>query len=117
MSTQADVLTREERNLSGPTVFAESRGHYKMCLDVEVRNVTLPQYISPLPLGLSSADRDYLRMKGALNIPKAELRDALLECFALFVHPLLPVIDLGDVYSRIESNGRSGHSHPQQTRI
>ncbi|KAE8363579.1 hypothetical protein BDV27DRAFT_158672 [Aspergillus caelatus] len=108
MSTQAGVLTWEERNLSSPTVFSESRGHYKMCLDVEVRNVTLPQYISPLPLGLSSADRDYLRMKGALNIPKAELRDALLECFALFVHPLLPVIDLGDVYSRIESNGRTG---------
>ncbi|OGM40776.1 hypothetical protein ABOM_011132 [Aspergillus bombycis] len=103
-----DVLTWEELNWSGPIVSPESRGHNQMGLDVEVQNVTLPQYISPLLLRLSSADRDCLRVKGALNIPEAELLDALLECFALFVHPFLPVIDLGDLYSRIESNGRTG---------
>lgn len=61
-----------------------------------------------MPSGLSAADLKPLRIKGALDIPKAELRDALLESFALFVHPFLPVIDLADMYWRINTNGQAG---------
>ncbi|KAB8227162.1 Zn(II)2Cys6 transcription factor [Aspergillus alliaceus] len=66
----------------------------------------LPDYISPLPSRLTPADLGYLRNKGALVIPEPELRDALLQSFVLFVYPFMPVVDLGDLFTRIKDNNR-----------
>lgn len=41
-----------------------------------------------------SDDADYLRKKGALTLPDSALRNELLDCFAAWVHPWTPVVDM-----------------------
>lgn len=63
-----------------------------------------PQYLRPLPANIFPADYQYLKSKGALTIPGAPLRDALLHSFTFFVYPFLPAIDIGQVIARIQRN-------------
>lgn len=39
-------------------------------------------------------DTEYLYRKGALSIPDAQLRDELVQCFARWVYPWTPMLDL-----------------------
>lgn len=39
-------------------------------------------------------DAEYLKQKGALSIPDAPLRDELVQCFAQWVYPWTPMLDL-----------------------
>lgn len=54
-----------------------------------------PPYLKPIPPHLTREDVDYLRRRGALSVPNEALRDALIESYALYIHPCLPLIDLG----------------------
>lgn len=66
--------------------------------------IVLPQYIQPIPLRIMREDLDYLQTKGAFLIPEAAFRNELLRCYVQYVHPYLPVVDLGDLLTAIEKN-------------
>lgn len=54
----------------------------------------LPDFIRPLSLDLTEDDINYLRVKGALDVPSLDFIKALLTAFVQFVHPMSPVLDL-----------------------
>lgn len=66
--------------------------------------IVLPQYIQPIPLKIMREDLDYLQMKGAFTIPDAGFRNELLRCYVQYVHPYLPIVNLGDLLTAIEKN-------------
>jgi hypothetical protein len=68
----------------------------------------LPKFIRELPLRIPPEDIGFLRNKGALTIPEAELRDELLRKYVQYVHPLLPVLDLEEFLVSVERNDGSG---------
>lgn len=49
-------------------------------------------------------DIEYLQKKGALQIPNTELRNALLCCYSLYIHPYMPLLDLGDLLEPVWRN-------------
>ncbi|KAK5044470.1 hypothetical protein LTR84_010751 [Exophiala bonariae] len=66
--------------------------------------ISLPQYIQPIPLRIMREDLDYLQAKGVFSIPEATFRNELLRCYVQYVHPYLPIIDLGEVLTTIEKD-------------
>lgn len=54
----------------------------------------VPSYLTQPPQQLAHEDVQYLYQKGALTVPKQELRHGLIESYALYVHPTCPVLDL-----------------------
>lgn len=69
--------------------------------------IVLPQYIQPIPLKIMREDLDYLQMKGAFTIPDVAFRNELLRCYVQYVHPYLPIVNLGDLLAAIEKNQTS----------
>lgn len=54
-------------------------------------------------------DSEYLHKKGALRIPSTELRDALLRSYSLYIHPYMPLLNLGDLVGPVCSkDGNKG---------
>lgn len=71
----------------------------------------LPPYIKPLPARFGPDDILYLQNKGALSVPDIELRDQLLRCYAEFVHPYMPLLDMHKFVATIDRNdGQDGIS-------
>lgn len=66
--------------------------------------VNLPSYIRPIRPSIKGHDIDLLSCRGALALPDDELRDQLLLCFVLFVHPYMPVVDLEELLGAIDGN-------------
>lgn len=65
----------------------------------------IPRFVRPLPAAMPLEDVGFLQQKGALTIPDATLREALIQAYLEHVHPLLPVINIEDfVESLIEEN-------------
>lgn len=52
-----------------------------------------PSFLRPIPQHLTAEDVQYLYRKGALSVPDAELRDALIDSYTLYVHPCYPMLD------------------------
>ncbi|KAL6248608.1 hypothetical protein RBB50_004863 [Rhinocladiella similis] len=67
---------------------------------------TLPAYITPLSSDISPDDLDFLRSKGAFDIPDAPTRDLLLQAYMQWVHPFTPMLDLEGILTAVFSNGR-----------
>lgn len=67
-------------------------------------SVHLPAYIKPLHDRLGMDEIVYLEKKGALTIPPTPLRDELLRCYAEFIHPFMPLLDLGELVGIIDRN-------------
>lgn len=67
-------------------------------------DLALPAYITPLPDRFGPDDVTYLRNKGALAIPDDRLRDELLQCYAVYMHPLMPLLDLQSFLQIVEQN-------------
>lgn len=65
---------------------------------------SLPMYVKPLPARLTPDDILYLEKKGALMIPAVPLRDELLRCYAEFVHPYMPLLDIHELVGVIDRN-------------
>jgi hypothetical protein len=63
----------------------------------------LPAFIRPLPAKIASEDVNYLYMKGALTLPSPPLQNALLRAYVEFVHPYMPMMELHDFLSSINS--------------
>lgn len=67
----------------------------------------LPPFIKPLPCWTGFDQVMYLLKQEALSIPHLPLRNALLQCFAEFVHPYMPLIDLHDLFEAVDRNDGS----------
>lgn len=63
----------------------------------------LPAFIRPLPGKISAEDVTYLHMKGALTLPSPSLQNALLRAYVEYVHPYMPLMELHDFLSAINS--------------
>ena len=72
------------------------------------RALPLPAYIKPLSSRVSAQDEDFLAKKGALSIPAAELRDALLRSYLEYVQTYMPILELHDFLNTVDANGAKG---------
>lgn len=66
--------------------------------------LNLPLYIKPLPTRLTADDTIYLDRKGALAIPAPPLRDELIRCYAEFIHPFMPLLNMHELIQSIDQN-------------
>ncbi|KIW21613.1 hypothetical protein PV08_02193 [Exophiala spinifera] len=66
----------------------------------------LPAYITPVSRDIPPDDLDFLRSKGAFEIPDAPTRDLLLQAYMQWVHPFTPMLDLEGILTAVFSNGR-----------
>jgi hypothetical protein len=62
-----------------------------------------PDFIKPLPQRIGLDEAQYLANKGALTIPTNELRNELIRAYIEFVHPFMPVLDIGEFVQIVES--------------
>lgn len=77
-------------------------------VDKSTHSKSLPSWLMPIPAHISAEDVDYLRRKGALLVPEQELRDELLKNYIQFVHPGLPLLDLGAFQASLQDPSRHG---------
>jgi Fungal specific transcription factor domain/Fungal Zn(2)-Cys(6) binuclear cluster domain len=66
--------------------------------------IILPRYVRPVPQSIMSEDLAYLHQRGAFMVPDTSLRNELLRCYAQYVHPFLPLLDLQDFLASVEKN-------------
>ncbi|KAJ3461132.1 hypothetical protein MRS44_011999 [Fusarium solani] len=70
----------------------------------------LAGFLQPFPAGFDPTNMSYLRMKGALDIPRTHVQEALIRAYVEYVHPFLPILDLGNLFTILGdqsgSNGR-----------
>lgn len=57
----------------------------------------LPPYLQPLRRDLAATDVDYIRSKGALSVPNVRLRNAIIRCYAEYMHPYIPLLDVEEL--------------------
>jgi hypothetical protein len=69
----------------------------------------LPRFLKPLPFTVDEQDIEYLRCKGALALPTAQLEEELLNAYITFVHPAKPILDLKQLINTLDSNNGSGN--------
>jgi hypothetical protein len=62
----------------------------------------LPKFIKPLPAKIGPDEISYLEKKGALTVPRGNLRSEMLRAYVEFVHPYMPLLDLHDFLSMID---------------
>jgi hypothetical protein len=67
----------------------------------------LPRFIKPLPAKIGPDEIAYLEKKGALSVPKGNLRGEMLRAYVEFVHPYMPLLDLHDFLSMIDKRDGS----------
>jgi hypothetical protein len=65
----------------------------------------LPSYIALPEKSISPEDWDHLKRRGVFDIPDAPLRDLLLQAYAKWVHPFMPMLDLEGILASVFSNG------------
>ncbi|KAJ2982093.1 hypothetical protein NQ176_g1617 [Zarea fungicola] len=63
-----------------------------------------PPYIMSIEDRLNQETLNYLERKGALTLPPENLRNEFLRCYAEFIHPLSPILDLNDIINTIDGN-------------
>ena len=64
----------------------------------------LPAFIRPPRSDIRQDDLEFLGRRGAFNLPPEGLRDQLIKCFALYVYPYMPIVDLEDFLGAIDGN-------------
>ncbi|KAI1491075.1 transcription factor CTF1 [Biscogniauxia mediterranea] len=77
--------------------------HYLNTLEEPDTLSQLPAFIRPLPAKIAPEDVSYLHTKGALSLPNPALQNALLRAYVEYVHPYMPLIDLHDFLSAVNS--------------
>ncbi|KAH7318594.1 cutinase transcription factor 1 [Stachybotrys elegans] len=76
-------------------LFGDSRtAQFLNSLDDSETQVQLPLFVRPLPARIEPEDVRYLHVKGALTLPGIDLQNALLQSYAEYVHPYMPLLDL-----------------------
>ncbi|KAJ9418950.1 cutinase transcription factor 1 beta [Fusarium oxysporum] len=77
----------------------------------ESTSAELPAFLRPLPTKIAAEDVNYLQIKGALSIPILPLQNALLQAYIEYVHPYIPLMDLNNFLSIINTrDGQNGQT-------
>jgi hypothetical protein len=63
----------------------------------------LPGFVKPLPSKIAPEDVKYLYTKGALTLPPVPLQNALLRAYVEYVHPYMPLMELGEFLNIINA--------------
>ena len=71
-------------------------------------NAQLPAYVRPLPPALDANDVIYLDRKGALTTFGRKPLTDMLRCFAEFVYPFMPIVDLRSFLEPLTSKNPGG---------
>ncbi|EMT72374.1 Cutinase transcription factor 1 beta [Fusarium odoratissimum] len=75
----------------------------------ESTSAQLPAFLRPLPTKIAAEDVNYLQIKGALSMPILPLQNALLQAYIEYVHPYMPLMDLNNFLSIINTgDGQNG---------
>lgn len=86
------------------TTFSEAKtAQFLSELEEPDASSQLPAFVRPLPGKIAAEDVNYLHMKGALTLPSLPLQNALLRAYVEYVHPYMPLLDLHDFLSAINS--------------
>ncbi|KPI41827.1 Cutinase transcription factor 1 beta [Cyphellophora attinorum] len=67
-------------------------------------SICFPAYIKPLPDSLELQDLNYLRSKGAFDLPEENLRIEILRSYMLGVHVFMPILNLRETLQTIAAN-------------
>jgi hypothetical protein len=86
--------SRQSRD-SSPHDSTASVGSFRLSL--------LPSYFNLVPDNIGEKELEYLREKGVFSIPETQLRDHLLEAYAVFVHGDIPVLSLPELLGASQS--------------
>lgn len=65
-------------------------------------------FMVPQAVAMSSLlpeDLAALNAKGCFSLPSVEIREGLLQCYFRYVHPFLPILDVGSFLHQYESGG------------
>ncbi|KAH7186649.1 fungal-specific transcription factor domain-containing protein [Fusarium oxysporum] len=77
----------------------------------ESTSTQLPAFLRPLPTKIAAEDVNYLQIKGALSMPILPLQNALLQAYIEYVHPYMPLMDLNNFLSIINTrDGQNGQT-------
>lgn len=104
MRRTSSINGRSAANLA--TVLQASDAGLTTPSDVQA-GASLPNYIRALPSALDADVVEFLHKRGALTLPRIELRNQLLQNYVQYVHPYMPSIDLEEFLQSIESNDAS----------
>ncbi|KAK4547409.1 hypothetical protein LTR36_001065 [Oleoguttula mirabilis] len=99
-----NMLTNLQRLGKKPQAISEPTPLTPGLLSPISPSYSLPLYVKPLPARLTCDDILYLEQKGALTIPAVPLRDELLRCYAEFVHPYMPLLNIHELVGAIDRN-------------
>lgn len=69
---------------------------------------SLPAYVNPLPGGWTRRELRYVTEEQIFAIPEPELRNALLQSYIEWVHPLCPLLDLHEFLFAVARPDGSG---------
>lgn len=70
------------------------------------QDIILPPFIKQLPDTLHLEDWEYLRAKRCFDFPPPDFEKIVLQRFADFVHPLLPVVDIEEISAIVSGEPR-----------
>ncbi|KIW17687.1 hypothetical protein PV08_04882 [Exophiala spinifera] len=90
------------------TLFLDSLLNPEATPDVEeVPRLGIPGYITALPSGLDLEALQFLRVRGALSIPTAEVIDELIGAYVCYIHPFMPLLDMRPFIRAVDSDGEN----------
>ncbi|KAH7032953.1 fungal-specific transcription factor domain-containing protein [Microdochium trichocladiopsis] len=103
---------RTASQASIPALSSESRAaQFGSRFETSNHSPFLAPFIRPLPSKIVPEDVAYLQTKGALTLPAAPLQNALLQAYIEYVHPYMPLLEIRDFLSVINSSdGMSGQT-------
>ncbi|EXM17759.1 hypothetical protein RAB80_012917 [Fusarium oxysporum f. sp. vasinfectum] len=99
--------------MASPSVLDNLRISQSLSLlrEQESTSAELPAFLRSLPTKIAAEDVNYLQIKGALSIPILPLQNALLQAYIEYVHPYMPLMDLNNFLSIINTrDGQSGQT-------
>ncbi|KAK5064319.1 hypothetical protein LTR84_000152 [Exophiala bonariae] len=67
-----------------------------------------PAVFKPFPNHWSPLDLEYLHRKGALSMPQARLRLEIIRCYAEYLHPYMPLLDLDELLQMVDLSMNDG---------
>lgn len=93
LAASSNVYNPQQSIQQGEALFDAVPLSHRPTSPAAVPRLALPAYIKPLPIQFGHDDITYLRNKGALAIPDAQLRNELLRAYAEHMHPFMPLLD------------------------
>src|SRR6478736_8196438 len=99
--------------MTSPSVFDNLRTSQSLSSLREQASTSaqLPAFLRPLPTKIAAEDVNYLQIKGALSMPILPLQNALLQAYIEYVHPYMPLMDLNNFLSIINTrDGQNGQT-------